>query len=78
MDAAVLVGVEGGDDVGVLQPAGGLDLALEPRTAVLSRANEGGRIFTRDDAAELAMPGLEDHAHAAGAELVEDQVVADQ
>ena len=46
VDAAVLVGVERGDDVGVLEPAGGLDFALNRRTADFSRANDGGRIFS--------------------------------
>ena len=78
VDAAVLVGVERGDDVGVLEPAGGLDLAPEPQDGLRSRANEGGRILSATTSAQPAMPRLEDHAHAALAELVEDQVVADE
>ena len=42
MDAPILVGVQRGDDVVVLELAGGLDFPLEPRKAVRSRANEGG------------------------------------
>ena len=42
-------------------------------------AGEGRRQdLQRHDPAQPAVPGLEDHAHAALAELVEDQVVADQ
>ena len=37
MDAAVFVGIDGGDQVGVLEPAGGLDLAAKPHDGALGR-----------------------------------------
>ena len=47
-------------------------------TASLVASERRGQDLERADAPQPAMPGLEDHAHAALAELVEDQVVADQ
>ena len=78
MDAAVFVGVLSGDQVGVLEPAGGLDLAAKPHDGIAVACKRGGQDLERAHAAQAAMPGLEDDAHAALAELVEDQVVADQ
>ena len=42
MDAAVFVGVEGGDEVGVLEPAGGLDLAPKPHDGIAGRERTTG------------------------------------
>ncbi len=41
MDAAVFVGIDGGDDVGMFQSPGGLDLATESQDG-LAVASEGG------------------------------------
>ena len=76
--AAVLVGVEGGDEVGMFQPSGGRDFAPEAQDGRAVAGRRGGQDLQRDDPAELAVAGLEDHAHATGPQLVEDQVVADQ
>ena len=78
MDAAVLVGVLRGDEVGVLEPAGGLDLAAEPHHAPAVARERRREDLQGADPPQPAMPRLEDHAHAALAELVEDEVVADQ
>ncbi len=78
MHAAVLVGVLSGDEVGVPQAAGGLDLAAEPHHGLLV-AREGGREDLQGaDPPQPTVSRLEDHAHAALAELVEDEIVADQ
>ena len=42
MDAAVFVGVEGGHEVGMLEPAGGLDLAAKPHDGRHGRARTTG------------------------------------
>ena len=78
MHAAIFVGIDGGHDVGMFQPAGGLDFAAESHDR-LSVAGEGRRKDLESaDAAQPAVAALEDHAHAALADLVEDDVVSDQ
>ena len=78
MDAAVFVGVDGGDDVGMLEPAGGLDFAAKSHDG-LTIAREGRRQDLQStDSAQAAVASLEHHAHSALTELVEDDVVADQ
>jgi hypothetical protein len=69
--AAGLVGVEGGDDVGVAQPGRRLDLAME--------ALDGGRLAGQsfrqhlqgDVALHDVMPGLVHRPHAAGPDQAE-------
>ena len=78
MDAAVFVGVLSGHEVGMLEPAGGLDLAAKPHDGVPVARKRRRQDLERTDPPQPAMAGLEDHAHSALAELVEDQVVADQ
>ena len=46
MNAPILVGVKGGDDVGVLQAARGFDLALEAQDGGAVARKEGGRILS--------------------------------
>jgi hypothetical protein len=78
MRATTLVGVEGGDDVRVDQPGGGLGLAMEPLDRV-GRADGGGRKHLQGhEPMHAAMLGLEHHAHAPLAKLIEHQVVAQQ
>ena len=78
MDAPVLVGVLGGDEVGVIEPAGSLDLATKPQDGITVARKRRGKDLERADPPEPAVAGLEDHAHSALAELVQDEVVADQ
>ena len=47
-------------------------------TAAGSRANDGGRILSAPTLPQATMACLEDHPHSALAELVEDQIVADE
>ena len=71
------LGIERGDDVRVLEAG----RRPRPRAGTAARraiAGEGGgRIFKATTRSEPAVPGLEDDTHAAGAQPVEDQVVAD-
>jgi len=77
MDAVLLAGVVRRDDVRVRQPGGSLDLALGSggRTTVLScrRTNH----FQSDDAFHSPMLRLENLPHAADAEFIEHQVLAE-
>ena len=67
VDALVLAGVEGGDDVGMDQLGGGADLAAEPLDG-LGRPDQLGRDhLQRHHPAHGAMLGLEHLAHAPGA-----------
>jgi hypothetical protein len=77
LDASVLVGVEHRDDVGVAQPRSDVDFAAEPEQQVAAARQGRRQDLQRDDAAEPAMPGFEDDPHAPRAQLVEDEVVAD-
>ena len=58
-----------GDDVGMVQGAGGLGLLHEPALAVGIGDLVGGKDLDRDGALELRVAGLEDDAHAAFAQL---------
>ena len=72
--AVVLADLEDGDDVRVLDGRGGAGLAEESLLVlrVLGDGRQHG--LERDLAAELRVLGEEDHAHAAGPELLQDAV----
>ena len=76
MPALDLVGVEGGDDVGVMQLGGGANLALEHLHG-LGRLHELRRQhLDGHDALHRHVHGLVDPAHAALPQLVENLVLA--
>ena len=77
VQALELVGIERGDDVGVTQCAAAWASRWNRSTANLSIVNEGGSTLSADDPVHPPVPGLEHQAHAAGPDLVEDHVVAD-
>ena len=76
--AADLVGVDGPDDVGVVELRGGADLALEAADGVGVLQALLADDLDGDDAAELPVAGLEDGAHAALAEALQQDVGAEQ
>ena len=78
MDAAIFVGINSGDDVGMFQTTGGLDFATESQARPVGRGRKRGEDLQSAHAPEPAVAGLEDHAHSALADLVEDDVVSDQ
>lgn len=73
--AVGVVGVERGDDVGMIEPGGSRDFALEAGddSGILHQGRR--KHFDSHDAMHPAMLGLEHLPHAAGADLVEDRVV---
>ena len=77
VDAAVLVGVDHADEVGVVHQGRGLRLAAEPLDRRAVAAEGRGQDLDGDLAAERAVPGLEDDPHPPRADPLEDQVVAD-
>ncbi len=78
MDAPILVGVQRGDDVGVLELSSRLDFPLEPCHGGAIAGERGGEDLQGHHASQPPVSSLEDHAHAADAQLVEDQVVTDE
>ena len=78
MDAAVLVGVDYGDDVRVAQPAAASTSRRNRETRSCLRRERRRQDLERDDPAKPAMPGLEDDPHASLAQSIEDQIAADQ
>ena len=73
--AVAVAGGEHGDDVGLLQPRGELDLAVEALGADVG-CELGGEDFDDDEAIEPDLAGEEDARHAAAAELALDGVGA--
>ncbi len=73
----LFAGIDRGDDVRVLELADRARFLEEPRER--SRVVLGGRVecLNRDRAAQLAVFAAIDHAHPAGADAVEDAVVAE-
>ena len=78
MDTPVFVGLERGDQIDVLEPAGRLELAAKPHDGRAVPRDRGGKNLQAHQSTELAVTRLEDHAHAPLAHLVENEIVADQ
>ena len=76
--AVDLVGVVGRDDVRVDQLGRSPHLAQEHFLGAVGTQQVGGQHLERDDAAHGAVFGLEDAAHAAAADLVENAVLSQQ
>ncbi len=74
--AARFVGVVGNHDVGVCQPGSGLDLPLESAQSLRRLHDLGRQDLQGDQPFHPPVLGLEHQSHAALAELVEDDVVA--
>ena len=68
------IGVEGPDDIGVIQPAHELHLALESGKRPFARDVSRIEDFQRDDATHHSVTGLVDLAHRALTEEIEDDV----
>ena len=77
MPAFMLARIVGGDDVGMLQLGGGLDLTVKPFHGIGRLQGRARIIFTATMPLHAAMLGLEHHAHAALAELVQHHVFAE-
>ena len=73
----MLVGVVGGDDVAVRQARGDFHLAAEPLDRIGRIGSAGRDQFDRHDPFHVAVDGLEHLAHAAGTDLVEDDIFAE-
>ncbi len=69
--------VEDGDDVGMVQGRGGLRLALEALHELVVGGVELGHRLDRDVTVERPVVGAIDVAHGSGADLGEDEVLAD-
>ncbi len=76
MNAIGLVGVEGGDDVRVRHLGDRLDLPLEAEDGGPFLRQGGGQDLQGDDPLHAEVHGLVDVPHAAPADLVEDDVGA--
>ena len=72
-----LVGVEGSNDVGMIEPAHQLHLALKPRHHAFVGAISGAMIFSATDPVHHCVMGFVDPAHRPRADPVEDHVTAD-
>ena len=70
-------GVVGGDDVRMRQLRGDFDFLIEPLHGLLRADGVRRQHLERDDPLHPAMLGLEDLPHAAGTELVEHDVLAE-
>ncbi len=74
--AGDFIGVEGADDVGMIELSGGADFPLE----TLDRLRVDGAVLADDldgdDAAQAALPGLVHRAHAAFPQAVEEDIGA--
>jgi hypothetical protein len=75
--AAGLAGVEDREDVGVLEPGGEVDLALEALGAE-ARRELGVEHLERDGTPVLEVAGEENRGHATASELALDRVAAVQ
>ena len=73
-----LIGVVGGDDVGMDELGGGADLAQEQLLGAAGADQVGRQHLEGDDPAHGAVFGLENAAHAAAADLFEDAVLPQQ
>ena len=78
MRPAGIVGVDRADDVGVIQLRHRLGLSVEPLDELRVSREGRGQDLEGDHLLEPTMLGLEDHAHAAGAELIEHDIASDQ
>ena len=76
VDAVDVPGVVGGDDIGVVEPADGPHLVLEPGQANLGEV-AGRQHLEGYHLAELDVPSLVNGPHATGGELLEDLVAAE-
>ena len=76
MQPLMLADLEERHDAGVIELGGGACLRLESANHRLRSERSGRDHLEGDDPAERAMPGLEDDAHAAAAEDVEELVFA--
>ena len=77
MRAVEFVGIVGGDDVGVGQFGGRLDLASKPLDQVGILHGRLRQDFDGHEAFHPAMLGLEHHPHASRADFVEQDVIAE-
>ena len=76
VDAVALAGVVSGDDVGMVQSRGGLDLAIEPANRIGRLHSFAGQDLQGDDPLHAPVLCLEDLAHAAGPDPVQHHVLA--
>ena len=74
----LLLGVLSGHEVGMLEAAGGLDLATKPHDGIAVARERRRQDLERAHCSQPAMSRLEDDAHPSLPELVEDEIVADQ
>jgi hypothetical protein len=77
MDALMLAGVTGRHDVGMVELGSRLDFALEAFDGGGVLGDCGRQHLDGDFAGQFLVPGLEDHAHAARAQLVQDKIVVE-
>ncbi len=77
MAAGVFAHLVDGHDVRMVEVGRRLRLALEALHVQRRRQLAGQDHLQRHDAVEAHLPGLEDHAHAAAGDLLEDLVVAE-
>ena len=77
MDPLRLADAEDGDDVRVVQPRGGLRLAMEAGHALGVEERRRGQDLERDATAERFLLGLVDDAHPAASDLADDPVVGE-
>ena len=77
MHPAGLVGVDRADDVAVIELRRRLGLSVEPLDQLRVSGQGRRQDLEGDHLLESAMLGLEDHAHAAGAELIQHDVSTD-
>jgi hypothetical protein len=78
VEAAVAAVIHHLDDVGMVQPQGGPELLLEALQANGGGALVGGKQLQRDHLPGVLLAGLEDGAHAALADLLQQLVAADR
>ena len=77
MDAPMLAGVVGLHDVGMIEFRGGFHLAVETLDGIDRSDFFSGDHLHRHQSLHAAVFGLEDHAHSALAQFVQDKVVAE-
>jgi hypothetical protein len=78
MDTAVFIGLERGDKIVMLEPAGCLELASETHDGLAVAGERRGKDLERAESTEFAMTGHKNFSHPTLAQLVEDEIVADQ
>ncbi len=75
--AVVLADLEDRDDPGMVEVGGGLGLAAEPAEVLLRGEPAVGDHLQSEDAVEAHLPGREDDAHPAPAELAHQLIIAE-